>query len=539
MDNPSIKQQLLASALEASQQDSLQVFQTEKVRGSLIACVPFFKDEQTTAIFCGIFHDDKAKCREALLVCQCIANHFELWRSRDQLTSMATEVRNTARVLELVGKTEGSPSIKDACVRIANELQALFRCDYVAVGLKKSSFAACRLVAVSAMSEFDHRSRTTTLMQNAFDEAILRGVYTSFPAPPEKQTSPALAQRKLAQSLNCEASISIPIRNENDDLLGAITVLGNRLLDRNESTRNLIKALEHPIGNCLGVVRYAEGGWLTRLQRMIFSSEKINTKWAVMALVLMSVGAMFVPVSYRVNSNCTAEPVIRSFCVAPDEGLLESTLVEPGEVVKKGQVLARMDGRDIGFQIANVLAEKNRAAKEHDAYLANGEISESLRADLERMALDAELNLLKHKQQNLQIESGTDGVVLSGSLDKRENYPVTLGQTLYEIGPLSPLRVELAIPAEEVMHVTTGQMVKFRFDGFGTATITGTVDKLRPSSTIRDDENVFIAEVILPNEDGQVRPGMKGFARVYGREHSLGWTLFHRPWEKIMTAIGF
>jgi multidrug efflux pump subunit AcrA (membrane-fusion protein) len=258
-----------------------------------------------------------------------------------------------------------------------------------------------------------------------------------------------------------------------------------------------------------------------------------------MALVLMSVGAMFVPVSYRVNSNCTAEPVIRSFCVAPHEGLLESTLVEPGEVVKKGQVLARMDGRDIGFQIANVLAEKNRAAKEHDAYLAKGEISESLRADLERLGLDAELNLLKHKQQNLQIKSATDGVVLSGSLDKRENYPVTLGQTLYEIGPLSPLRVELAIPAEEVMHVTTGQMVKFRFDGFGTATITGTVDKLRPSSTIRDDENVFIAEVILPNEDGQVRPGMKGFARVYGREHSLGWTLFHRPWEKIMTAIGF
>ncbi len=89
------------------------------------------------------------------------------------------------------------------------------------------------------------------------------------------------------------------------------------------------------------------------------------------------------------------------------------------------------------------------------------------------------------------------------------------------------------------MQVAMGQTVKFRFDGFGTATISGTITRIRPSSTIRDDENIFVAEAILQNSAGDIRPGMKGNAKIYGSKHTLGWTLFHRPWEKIVTAIGF
>ena len=152
---------------------------------------------------------------------------------------------------------------------------------------------------------------------------------------------------------------------------------------------------------------------------------------------------------------------------------------------------------------------------------------------------EAELSVLEFNQNNLEIKSQIEGVVLSGSIDKRQNYPVDIGQKLYEIAPITPLRVELAIPADEVMHIEAGQTVKFRFDGFGTETIEAVVEKIRPSSTIRDDENVFIAEAILNNEDGRVRPGMDGHAKVYGTKRTLGWAIFHRPWEKIVTAVGF
>ena len=539
MESQAVLSQIADAAKFASASPGAQVFKNEKTRGALITCVPIFKDEQTRAVLCAMVHDDRAKCGEALMVCQAVASYYDLWRSREQLTTMAMEVRSTAMVLELVGKTECSATLKDACLKIANELQSLFRCEYVAVGLKTSNVASCRLMAISSMAEFDHQSRTTRIIRNAFDEAMLRGVYTSYPAQSERQASPALGHKKLSKHMRCEAAITIPLMNQNDELMGAITILGNRDLDRTSSTRNLINALQHPLGSCVEVVRMAEGGFVRKLQRMFVSKEKTKTKWAVCALLLIGALSMMVPIQYRVKSKCTAEPVMRSASVAPHDGLLESTFAEPGDMVTQGQILAKMDGREIGFNISRTVADKNRASAVADSELASGNVSKSIEADLERRGYESQLSVLRYKQDNLEIKSTIDGIVLSGSIDKRENFPVTLGQTLYEVAPISPLRVELAIPADEIMNVSPGQVVKFRFDGFGTETIVGSVERIRPSSTIRDDENVFIAEAILENKDGRVRPGMNGFARIYGDERTLGWSLFHRPWEKIYTAIGF
>ena len=185
------------------------------------------------------------------------------------------------------------------------------------------------------------------------------------------------------------------------------------------------------------------------------------------------------------------------------------------------------------------MADRARAAKQSDTHRANQQIPDSLMADLERRRLLAESQVLDHQQKNLELISPIDGIILSGSIDRRENYPVTIGQSLYEIAPIDQLRVEIAIPADEVMHISPGQDVKFRFDGFGTQSLCGTIQRVRPSTTIRNDENVFIAEALVENKDGQIRPGMNGNARVFGARRTIGWSLFHRPWERFVTAIGF
>lgn len=190
LNNQAMRQQLAQSAMAVVAKPEPQILKSEKLRGSLFACVPFFLNDSTTAVICAIVQDDKHRCTESLAICQAVANNFDLWRSRDELTSLAVEVRSTASVLELVGKVESCETLKDGCVELANELQNYFRCDYVAVGLKKSSLASCRMTAISAMAEFDNQSRSTTLIQSAFDEAILRGQYTSFPPRQTNKSAP-------------------------------------------------------------------------------------------------------------------------------------------------------------------------------------------------------------------------------------------------------------------------------------------------------------------------------------------------------------
>ena len=41
----------------------------------------------------------------------------------------------------------------------------------------------------------------------------------------------------------------------------------------------------------------------------------------------------------------------------------------------------------------------------------------------------------------------------------------------------------------------------------------------------------FLAEVVLDNSGGMLRPGMKGQARIRTTDRCLGWVLFHKPWN--------
>lgn len=531
--------EFLSVAAIAIEQKSAAVSSPPDIRGVDFIAIPFALDEQTTGVIGAMVHQSKDATTEAGLICQWIACSYQIWRTRNRVATMNWQVTNTAVVLELIAKISATDTRRDACTVIANELKDHFKCDYVAVGLKTATATGCELFAVSSMANFDNQSRTTLTFKNAFDESIMRGETIVFPSPRNQRSGATLAHKKLQTQMRVPAAVTVNLRNDDEEIVGALTLLGRHDLIRQPQTFNLIQALEHPIGSSLDLIRSAEGGWVRRIARRIGNAKEKHLPRVIGGGIAIGLLAMLIPMPYGIHCQCVAEPVVRSFSVAPYDGLLETTFAEPGMIVKKGDLLAKMDGRAISYEIAGVTADRQRAARKHDQLLANQLVSEAIGSGLERDALQNKLELLQYKRSNLEIVSPVDGIVLSGSVDKRENYPVQLGDTLYEIAPLETLKVELSIPSDEVMHVAEGQNVRLRFDGFGTTRHAATIHRVRPSSTLRDDQNVFIAEVVMENDDFEIRPGMNGNAKVYGRWRTLGWSLFHLPWEKFVTAIGF
>lgn len=531
--------EFLAVAATAIEQNSAAVSSPPDIRGVDFIAIPFALDEQTTGVVGAMVHQSKDATTEAGLVCQWIAASYQIWRTRNRVATMNWQVTNTAVVLELIAKISATQTRRDACTVMANELKNHFNCDYVAVGLKTATATGCELFAVSSMADFDHQSKTTLTFKNAFDEAIMRGQTTAFPSQSNQRSGTRLAHKKLQAQMRVAAVVTVNLRNDHEEIVGAVTFLGRPDLIRQPKTWQLIEALEHPLGASLELIRSAEGGLLRRISRRISNAKEKHLPRVIAIAIASGLLALLIPMPYGIHCQCVAEPVVRSFSVAPYDGLLETTFAEPGMIVKKGDLLAQMDGRAINYEIAGVTADRQRAARKHDQLLANQRVSEAIGSALERDALQNKLDLLQYKRSNLEIISPVDGVVLSGSVDKRENYPVQLGDTLYEIAPLETLKVELGIPSDEVMHVAEGQSVRLRFDGFGTTRHDATIHRVRPSSTIRDDQNVFIAEVVLENGNFEIRPGMNGNAKIYGRWRTLGWSLFHLPWEKFVTAIGF
>ena len=68
---------------------------------------------------------------------------------------------------------------------------------------------------------------------------------------------------------------------------------------------------------------------------------------------------------------------------------------------------------------------------------------------------------------------------------------------------------------------------------------TGKVERIHPRSEIRESESVFIAEVLLDNEDDVLQPGMHGEARIIANRRAWGWILFHRAWDAVRMKLGW
>ena len=101
---------------------------------------------------------------------------------------------------------------------------------------------------------------------------------------------------------------------------------------------------------------------------------------------------------------------------------------------------------------------------------------------------------------------------------------------------MHPLRLEVALPAEEFANVRVGHSVAVSLDGLADRKVEAEIRRIRPRSEIRDGHNVFIAEVEIDNADQRLRPGIQGVAVITGDSHPLGWNLFHRAWEGVTRA---
>lgn len=262
-----------------------------------------------------------------------------------------------------------------------------------------------------------------------------------------------------------------------------------------------------------------------------------NQIWLGVLAVLIC--ALLIPTPYRVRCNCELVSTSPRVAVAPFEGIVEKGFVRAGDIVKKGQLLGRMDGSRLRYELASINADLFRAQKEREVELARHNIPASLLAELDAKSLLSQKNLLEYEQQHIEIRSQIDGIVLNGSLEESEGASVGLGDVLFEVGPVDQLKLKVFIPAEEIASVGIGRPLRIWMDGFEHKRIVGHIQKIAPQSELKDAKNVFVAELTVDNSDLSFRPGMKGRVRIDCQHHRICWNLFHKPWNFLRSRLAW
>lgn len=484
-----------------------------------------------------LVNSDQERTNSETMSAHHLVQAVKTWWQGRTTENLKVQLHGTAALLELVGYVEKGESLKESCSILANTLRGYLGCELVAVGLRGKAGLGCQVESLSSLGEFDPNSGKVRGIRAALDECAVRNATSVWPPKSEAEQFQLLASRKVAEDLRMEFVVTVPLSTDDESVCGAILLAGASSKLVEAASVNFLAASRTPLGRSLLTMRRADGGRVAQLCRRIFQYEHLS-RWKIAGAVAVATALlMALPMHYRIPCECRIEPVERRFSVAPYDGLIENTFAQPGETVKAGQLLARMDGREVQWELAGVTAEASRAMKERDTHMARLQVPKSIMASLDVDRLTNRTELLKYRAENMELRSAVDGIVLAGSVDRRENFPVTVGQTLYEIAPLDKVRVEVAIPDEDASHVEPGMTVEVRMDALAGEVLSGTIERVRPRSEIRNEDNVFIAEIVLNNPDHKLRPGAEGHARVISSRRCLAWVWFHRAWEKTVTTF--
>jgi len=527
----------LAALLNASCQSACRSGNTEIRALTTPACIlvtaPVALLGGDPECFSMIFRANQSNERLVALV-QVLVSHIILWHAIAASRASQTDAQDAAALVELVDQIITSTDVREACFTLTTELNTFLQSNRVAIGLQ--SGGRCRLHAVSGVAQFDKRSASAQAMESAFDEAVLRNDLTQWPAA-EEQRHAALAHKQLCTQEEAGSVVSMPLRDGNEDAVGAILVIYDSA-DSAHNAERFLQASEQPLAQAISAAQRIDGGRLGRVKRA--AAQLPAWKYYIaLGVVVAVLAAMFIPLPHKVRCDCQIEPVTRRFVAAPFEGSLEKAFAKPGDIVQEGDLLARLDGRELRWRRATLVADQNQAIKRRDTAQATHSYADQQIAKLEIERLGLELELLDHRTKNLEITSPISGIVASGDLERTEGAPLTIGQTLFEIAPLDTMIVEVAVPDDDIALITSGRPIEIRLDAYPGQTWSIAAVKIQPRSEIRDDANVFIVEAELDNTDGRLRPGMKGRAKINTGQQFLGWIAFHKPWEFVVKKLSW
>lgn len=222
------------------------------------------------------------------------------------------------------------------------------------------------------------------------------------------------------------------------------------------------------------------------------------------------VEATHTSVPIRVEVTGQVAPIFQAILSSRIQGTIDKLLVREGMKVSKGQLLIRLDSRDLQAELARAHAEVENAKAHLDRmeqlYAENAVSKQEMEnatkahrvAEANRKAVEAQLSYTV-------VRAPFDGVITEKQVEAGEL--ASPGQPLLKMEDPQRLRLESTVAEGDLKSVSRGEKIPIIIDALGGQALVGTVSLILPAGD--PQTHTFTVKVDLPKTAG-LMTGMFG-----------------------------
>lgn len=454
------------------------------------------------------------------------AGWLEALFRRRQAHRDADQIERSALALDLVVLGGEHDRLRAAATAIATDLAARLGCRRVAIGLQRRGVV--RLIALSHTAWFEAETETAAALEAAMEEALDQDLPTVLPPLPETARRITVALADLARASGARTLAVVPLTAGPRSIGALVAERDDEPFDR--GALQVLETAGHAIGPLLAAKaredRLVSGRIVNALSdaaRAVLGPRRPALKLAAATALAAVAWLSLATAEFRVTARAVIEGSVQRAAVAPFDGFVAAAPIRAGDIVEEGEVLARLDDRELRLEAARWRAEREQQLLRYQEAIGRQDRAQARILAAQIRQTEAQIALIEGKLERAAIRAPFRGVVISGDLSQQLGAPVEMGRVLFEIAPLDAFRVVLKVDERDLRYVRQGQEGRLVLTGLATDVFPLAVTKVTSVATAEEGRNVFRVEADLGAADPRLRPGMEGVAKLTVEDRALVW----------------
>lgn len=435
----------------------------------------------------------------------------DIARSGRSYSTAAAALHTVIAVAERQGYLEAAQAA-------VTDLAQRFRCDRASLGVHRRR--QTRVQAISHAAQFSRNLRDLRDIRAVMDEAIDQETAILWPLPGGHGGPLSVAHQAMDRNLGGASIFTVPMfdgqtyvgamvfeRPKDDPFLPAevemleaiVTVISPVLVEKRQNDRWLITKAVEVVQN--------QARALVGPQHFV---RKVVVGSAVLAVILM----VAVQQTLTVPADASVEGSTQRVIAASFDGFIAAANAREGDLVTEGQVVIRLDDRDLALERLRLTTAKQQEQLELDRAIAARDRSQTSIREARIQQADSQILLIDNQLERSQLRAPFDGLVISGDMSRSIGASVSRGEPLMSIAPIADFRIVLKVDERQIADVAPGQPAVLRLTALPDRAYDLHVKSVLPIAEYGEGRTTFRVVAALDAPAPELRHGMQGAARI-------------------------